>query len=334
MSYPVDPDLWDHRVMTPATRAAVVLAVLLCACVAAVGLLLSRPPGRAGPGARPAASLAPPTGALLGAWVTPPGDFTDVGRRDAIARLEADLGRRLDIDHHFYAWDKPFPTADERWDLRQGRIPMISWGDADTVAVASGAEDALIRSRADAVRALGSPVLLRWFWEMDGSRYAQVAHSPEHYVAAWRHLHDVFAERGADNARWVWCPNASGFADNSAPRYWPGGAYVDWVCADGYDYPWTDQSFAQVFAAFHRWGATTGKPLMVGEFGAVEGSPGDKAQWLRDARAALKERLPRIAAIVYFDATRRYDWRVDSTPASFQAFRTLATDPYFDRRSG
>ena len=320
--------------MSRSRRALLALAILGLVGVVAGGLLLRARTERpaAGPGQRPAASLAPPSGALFGAWVTPPGDFTVAGRRQAVDRLESDLGRRLDIDHHFYSWDKPFPTADERWDLEQGRIPMISWGDADTARVASGAFDQLIRARADAVRALGRPVLLRWFWEMDGSRYRQVVHSPAQYVAAWRHLHTLFAEQGAGNVRWVWCPNASAFDDGTAPPYYPGDAYVDWVCADGYDYPWTRLSFAQVFQSFHRWGARTGKPLMVGEFGATERAPGDKARWLRDAQADLKRRLPRIAAVVYFDAMRRYDWLVDSTPASFDAFRAMAADPYFDQR--
>jgi hypothetical protein len=323
--------------MTPARRALVALAILCCLGLLAAGVLLRARPHRgepAGPGERPSGSLAPRAGALLGAWVTPPGDFTTAGRRAAVSRLEADLGRRLDIDHHFYDFRKPFPTGDERWDLQHGRISMISWGDADTARVASGAEDRLVRARADAVRALGRPVLLRWFWEMDGRRYRGVARSPASYVAAWRHLHDVFAEQGADNVRWVWCPNASGFAAGGAPRYYPGDAYVDWVCADGYSYPWTRQSFAQVFGPFHRWGARTGKPLMIGEFGAAEQDPGEKARWLRDARSALKGPLQRIAAVVYFDADRRYDWRVDTTPASFQAFKAIAADPYFAPRGG
>jgi beta-mannanase len=56
-------------------------------------------------------------------------------------------------------------------------------------------------------------------------------------VVAWRHLHDLFAERGADNVRWVWCPNATAFTDRTAQQFYPGDGYVDWVCADGYDYP-------------------------------------------------------------------------------------------------
>jgi hypothetical protein len=313
-------------------RAVAALAIGCVLCLAGVGLVLLRGHQQAGPRSFPPGSLAPGDGALLGAWVTPPGDFTATGRRAAVTQLEADLGRRLDINHHFYDWAKPFPSDEERWDLANGRIPMISWGDRDTRWVASGAGDDLVRERADAVAALGRPVLLRWFWEMDGSRYRAVAHSPEDYVAAWRHLHQVFAERGADNVRWVWCPNASGFADHTAQRFYPGAAYVDWVCADGYDYPWSTASFAGIFKSFHSWGAGTGKPMMVGEWGAIERAPGAKGRWLAGARDALKTRLPKIAAVVYFDADRQYDWRVGTSPESFAAFKAMAADPYFNRR--
>jgi hypothetical protein len=319
------------------SRALTVVVGLGVAGLVVAGLLLrdrGRDRDRAGPVSFPPGSLAPQGGALLGAWVTPPGDFTTEGQQAAVTELEAQLGRRLDINHHFYRWDKPFPTEEERWDLANGRIPMISWGDQDTRRVASGADDDLIRQRADAVAKLGRPVLLRWFWEMDGKRYRSVAHSPQDYVAAWRHLREVFAQAGADNVRWVWCPNASAFADHSAQRFYPGDAEVDWVCADGYDYPWNTASFADLFKAFHAWGARTGKPLMVGEWGAVERASGTKARWLAGAHAALKSRLPRIAAVVYFDADRQYDWRIGTSADSLAAFKAMAADPYFNRRRG
>jgi hypothetical protein len=315
-------------------RAVTALAILSCLCLVGAGVLLLGGRDKAGPVSFPPGSLAPSGGALLGAWVTPPGDFTRHGRQRAVTQLESEIGRRLDINHHFYNWDKPFPSEDERWDLANGRIPMISWGDRDTQRVASGADDDLVRERAEALKALGHPVLLRWFWEMDGDRYRAVARSAQDYVAAWRHLHSVFAERGADNVRWVWCPNADGFADGTAQRFYPGDDYVDWVCADGYDYPWNTGSFADVFKDFHAWGASTGKPLMVGEWGAIERAPGAKARWLAGARDALKSRLPRIAAVVYFDADRRYDWRVRTSTDSFAAFKAMAGDPYFNRRPG
>ena len=66
-------------------RAVTVLAVLICLCVAAaVVLLRGREP--AGPVSFPAGSLAPRGGALLGSWITPPGDFTMAGQQAAVTR--------------------------------------------------------------------------------------------------------------------------------------------------------------------------------------------------------------------------------------------------------
>ena len=73
---------------------------------------------------------------------------------------------------------------------------------------------------------------------------------------------------------------------------------------------------------------------MVGEWGVVERAPGAKGRWLAGARSALKSRLPRIAAVVYFDADRRYDWRLGTSPDSLAAFKAMAADPYFNRRHG
>jgi hypothetical protein len=65
----------------------------------------------------------------------------------------------------FLPW-RPFPAWGERVGLDAGRIPMISGNDTFTGRIVGG-EDRLVRARAAAVRDLGRPVLLRWFWEMD-----------------------------------------------------------------------------------------------------------------------------------------------------------------------
>ena len=60
---------------------------------------------------------------------------------------------------------------------------------------------------------------------------------PGEYVAAWRHVHDIFAAAGATNATWVWCPYADVTPQPApSPSYYPGDAYVDWTCLDGYNW--------------------------------------------------------------------------------------------------
>ena len=278
-----------------------------------------------------------PPGALFGAYVQGGGHGVDV-QMAAVEAREHDLGRRLAIDHHFYPWDKEFPTAREKADLRDGRIPLISWnGKTLNLAIGLGQYDELIRTRAQAVKALGQKVMIRWMWEMDGRQKAEHTQHPALYIAAWRHIHDVFADEGATNVQWVWCPNATAFRaedDRNAPAYYPGDDYVDWICADGYNWApgrQKDQwrSFASIYSDFYEWGMSRGKPLMVGEYGAQERDPGEKAQWLTEAHQALKTKFTGIKAVVYFDANKDYDWRVTTSPASLAAFRDMANDPWF-----
>jgi hypothetical protein len=326
----------SRRLVLLGTVVALLVAGGLGGLVAAVD---RRSPARGSSEWR--AALAPERGTLLGAWVAP--DWPKPGAaQQAVAGFERRIGRKLAIDHHFYRWSKPYPTWRERADLDAGRIPLISWNGTDTTRIAAGAEDDLIRDRAAAVRDLGRPVLLRWFWEMDGHDAAVSVRSPASFVAAWRRIHKLFAATGATNVAWIWCPNATAFTSGKAPAYYPGNAYVDWICADGYNWAprrpgdsW--QPFADIFADFYAWAAPKGKPLMVAEFGAQERAPGEKARWIADARRAVKQRFPRIAALVYFNEDREgYDWRVETSPSAEAAFRDLARDPYFspDRPGG
>lgn len=281
-------------------------------------------------------------GAFLGVYVQPDG-WSKAEVKDAITRLESDLGRTLDVSHLFYAWDGNFPNWKERWDLRKGRIPMISWRGTSLDAVLDGSQDALIRSRANRLADLDGPVLLRWFAEMDGMAWDQEVESPRQFVRAWRRVYELYDNRGATNVEWVWCPNAYAFDTGEAQSFYPGNAFVDWICADGYNWApgregatWT--SFEDIFSSFYAWGSERGKPLMVGETGALERDPREKAAWLTAMGATLETSFPAIEALVYFDSEASstqggwFDWRIDTSPSSFEAFKSLAAAAYFNVR--
>jgi len=259
--------------------------------------------------------------------------------------MERALGRRLAIDMHYYHWSWTFPTWHERDDVAAGRIPMISWGRFSAAAIGTRRQDRLIRRRARAVAAFGHPLFIRWFHEMDGGNAESDAGTPRAFVTAWRHIRGIFRSEGATNAVWVWCPNASGFSTGRAQRFYPGDRYVDWICADGYNWsplqaggaPGGDwRTFADIFADFYRWASQRGKPLMVGETGTQEGLPGRKANWISDLGQDLPTRFPGIQALVWFNAISTsnqggtFDWRVDSSRDSLAAFRQLGRSRYFD----
>jgi hypothetical protein len=279
--------------------------------------------------------LAPATGALWGAHHKIDAALTVGQKKAALQSFEAAVGRTLGVDMYYEPWGNVFPDWREQWDFSQGRIPMISWGKTTTTDITAGTHDAYIRARADGIKALGQPIFLRWFWEMDGTKNAGLAVSPAAYIAAWRHLRSIFAEQGVSNVAWVWCPNASAFRDGSAQPFYPGDDAVDWVCADGYNwYPDAGrsyESFTDKFSAFHDWALARGKPAIVGEYGAQQMEPGRRAAWFDDARDSLETRLTGILGVVYFHSyTSDHDWQVTNEADALAAFSAMGTDPFFN----
>ncbi|MBP7929374.1 MAG: hypothetical protein KAZ88_10570 [Acidimicrobiia bacterium] len=270
---------------------------------------------------------------LFGLWVRPADDTGQDSERAAWADREAKAGRTLDIGHSFYAWDKVFPTWREEFHRDAGRIPLISWNGTFTDTITDGGQDAVISARARGIKELGTRVMLRWFWEMDGAGKADWAGSPDDYIAAWRHIHDIFEQEGATNVEWVWCPNAWQWNNADNPKWYPGDEYVDWVCADGYNWapnkPGSEwESFEVIFTEFYDWAAQTGKQIMIGEYGVQEREPGEKADWILDSIATVQDRFPQIDALVYYDEDREerghYDWRLDTSESSYDAFAQVA----------
>ena len=260
----------------------------------------------------------------------------------AVAAFERTIGRKLAINNVYAPWTGPMPLATARWDLARGTIPMITWARARAGQIAAGADDTMIRGVARQLKALRAPVLLRWFGEMDLVQNRAYTGTPATFVAAWRRIHHIFKRAGAANVRWVWCPNGESYARHTAQAYYPGNAYVDWVCADGYNWapvlPGTSwSSFEEIFTPFYEWVLSVGKPMLIGEFGTVEGAPGAKAAWFTQAERTMRTQFPGIRAVVYFESdhqnsARYFNWSVTSSPSALAAFRAFAHDPYFSAR--
>ena len=56
------------------------------------------------------------------------------------------------------------------------------------------------------------------------------------WVAAWRHIVNVFRQQGADDVTWLWTVNIIAERNGvpSPTAWWPGSSYVTWVGIDGY----------------------------------------------------------------------------------------------------
>jgi mannan endo-1,4-beta-mannosidase len=238
-----------------------------------------------------------------------------------------------------------FPTAPMNSIRSHGSIPVLSWSsqsipsslnepDFQLGDLIEGRYDTFIREFAEEARAWGHPFFLRFDWEMNGGWFPWAegvnGNQSGQYVAAWRHVHDIFAAAGATNATWVWCP----FVEGGEPAgrlssLYPGDAYVDWTGLDGYNWgtnpaaPNGWRSFDQLFA--DSYGAIAAsvapaKPMMIAEVGSSEYG-GDKAAWIRDALAKVPTAYPQVRAFLWFDKfDDNMDWPIETSSTATSAF--------------
>jgi hypothetical protein len=289
------------------------------------------PAAAAGSGVASTGPLVPTTGAYLGA-VAESSDLTQQGRINSVLSLEKDMGRRLGIVHVYHQWNDSFPSSSDQYFLSRGSTLMVSWAGTDTRLIASGAEDATIQRWAASVKAVDATVFLEWRWEMDRPNLRAQTWSGPDYIKAWDHIRDIFAAAHVTNAAWVWCPTAAGFQDGRAQAFYPGDSRVDWICADAYAVD-SMQPLSQLLKAFLDWAHSHPKPVMIGEFGAEERGPQQRAAWLREAGSMVKSN-PQIKALVYFDYdslehARLFRWSLESSPSALAAFVALGRDPAF-----
>ena len=279
--------------------------------------------GTAGAAAGPSVPLVPASGALLGQYY---GD-------DDIEDTTAKLGRTLKIHLTYWAWNDDWTEAPTSTDLAAGRIPLVNWEPygADFNDIVDGSFDDVIEARATGAKALEEPFFLDFAAEMNGEE-GWGGNDPELYVAAYRHVHDVFVAAGATNVVWVWCPNVTDL-DNSNDEtldYYPGDDYVDWTGVDGYNWGSSDwQSFHEVFENIYPLLASKQKPILIGEMSSSE-TGGDKAAWIADMVPVLKQDFPLIRGVVWFDVNKERDWRISSSAETEAAFKAMAADPYFN----
>jgi Glycosyl hydrolase family 26 len=361
----------ETRPGAPRHGAARLLAALILTLVAfAAGLLGERPTAAAATGApgartavpRRAAVQTPRRGLYWGAWVgdqitgaEPPWDM------QPIQDLSGLLGKGMSLvefsspfaDCHqgpctFYE----FPTAGMESIRDYGAIPVLAWNTASYPydeahvrdpgyrlhEIITGGFDPEIREFAQRAAAWGHPFLLRFDWEMNGNWFPWSegvnGNRTGEFVAAWRHVHDIFAKVGADNVSWVWCPNV-GYEYKYRELY-PGNKYVDWTCLDGYNWgtrwSWGHwQSFKQVFGPSYRAirKVAPSKPVMLGEIASSDYG-GSKSGWINEMFSALRTGYSKVRALIWFDVNDRgTHWPIESPPAVTQAFSKGIRSPSY-----
>ena len=262
---------------------------------------------------------------------------------------------------------------------KRGAIPFLSWGSQDPCCgpnesafalknIVNGANysyrgktfDQFITSWATAAKNWGNPFFLRFDQEMNGwwqfpwatapdpkTGITINGNTPQGFVNAWRHVHDIFTRVGATNVTWVWCPNITSRHTTPIASLYPGNTYVDWTCLDGYNNSASHwQTFTQIFSGdssngFHNSYAditslASTKPLVLAEWASTEAGDGGvkKAAWITDAlKTQLSTNYSKIKAVIWFNGlgltNNSAAYQIESSKTAQTAFAAAISLPYY-----
>jgi hypothetical protein len=340
-----------HRPRNLIASALAIAALLLCALAPVAN-------------SRPAASKHPPPpnplywGAQIGDQLTGEKAPWDM---KAVYKFEHMVGKTVSL----LSFSEPFaectgsaceftkfPTTPLQSLRDHGTVPFLNWSSEaspETVNqspyrlanIINGSLDPYLRSFAEGAKRWGHPFFLRFDWEMNGFWFPWSegvnGNKPGEFVAAWRHVHDLFRSVGATNVTWVWCPNVD-FTRKllTLKSQYPGDEYVDWTCLDGFNWGkrpdsagW--QTFNQVFSETYKrvLKLAPAKPMVIGEIASNE-IGGSKPRWIRNLLHILPSRYRKVRGLIWFDVQdRNTHWPVESSRASIDAFsKGIRRRPY------
>ena len=235
-------------------------------------------------------------------------------------------GVRTNVSLYYSGWYEKFKSAFAIEATHHGAVPYIQIDPSgiNLAAIVGGVYDTYLEAFATDVASYGAHtgrgIIIGFGHEMNGYWYSWgYRHtSPAVFVAAWRHIVNVFRQQGADDVTWLWTVNIIDKPTGipSPAPWWPGSSYVTWVGIDGYYYK-PSWIFASLFGpTIKAVRALTLDPILIAETGATHaaGQPAKIADLFAGVHAYG------LLGFVWFDAQGVRDWRLDG-PAAIAAFR-------------
>lgn len=255
------------------------------------------------------------------------------------------------------AQTRAFPTAAAQGARSRGAAPMIWWQPekpsdqtdctySNYANIVAGNHDQYIKAFARDAKSYKKTVLLRFAHEANAANdfpwtVGKCGNDVPSYLAAWRHVHDIFASVGATNVKFIWsvakrsCAVVAGC--NPYLEFYPGDAYVDYMGFSAFNWgSHPGKTWASMELSFRRvtqlLGQISTKPIIAAET-ASNSEGGDKAAWIRDGYPEVYAKFPQIVAIAYLDVDLRDaghpDWRLKSPPEALQAYAEVVAQSGF-----
>jgi mannan endo-1,4-beta-mannosidase len=200
-----------------------------------------------------------------------------------------------------------------------GMVPFIQVNPRNVkiTGIAAGHYDTYLRTYARDAKRFCTPLLFSFGHEFNGPWYSWGFKDtpPQTFVAAWRHMHDIFAQEGATNVIWAWDPDHA--AKNPAP-WWPGSPYVNWIGMDGYFRKPGQTSFRTLFgnriAEIRKFSKA---PILIAETGAPPSN--QRAKQIRILLGGVHSYG--LLGMIYFDIPGIQDYRINADPAALAVLK-------------
>jgi hypothetical protein len=269
---------------------------------------------------------------------------------EKLLQFESMIDRKVAIAHYYKGWEHltdPHLLTEFQTLRSNGWQPMINvnpyYFSACPAsekplykAIAQGQCDAFLHSAGQNLSHTKEPFFFLFAWEMNNKDLEWSIHytrsSGQDFIAAWRHMHDIFEEEHATNVIWVFAPNTQDKTSIAYKDIYPGADYIDWTGIDGYNWgttqswsSWSD--FKGIFTPSYRQlvQLAPDKPMMISEVNTTD-QGGNKAAWYQDMFInQLPYNFPKIKAIVIYDEDRSkqegVNWKVNANEQSLNAFK-------------
>jgi hypothetical protein len=263
--------------------------------------------------------------------------------------VETAIGRQLDLVKNYEEWaaGDTFPDSWDKTLAASGHTLYFSWNPVNYnsgakityASIANGQWDSsVIVPEANALKAFGGKVFLDFSHEFD-AKWQDPNGTSAQFVAAYRHIHDVFANHGVTNVIWSWV--TTGYLGNkdAIKAGYPGASYINWIGYDPYNlgscagHKWN--STLDTFKPFYDWVGQqpemNGKPIMLAEY-AAGNQLGVKA-WYASLPVTLQQ-LPRIKALMQFSAPTRSGCNtlLTDSAGAMEGFKAAANSAYVTGR--
>jgi len=283
---------------------------------------------------------------------------TSVGRYPAIWTLWSDWGQPGTGVN-----GKEFPTAMATYLKDRQIVPMIMWepiNPSNQTDCTNWSNQAIlndlnlgvghqyydyVRGWAEAAKAHGGRVLLRFMHEMNGPFFIwgkdRCTNTALTIKNLWQKVWTIFHDVGATNVKFLWSVSSA----KNATAVYPGNGYVDYMGLSAFN--WAKNTTP---GRFDRWRSMVNafsvtmptllnlstKPIIAAEVGSGElptCSTCSKPNWIKTGYPAVRTKWPRVKAIVYLNidltSIGHPNWSLTSPPAALDEYRIIVNDIRF-----